>query len=1097
MAGARRKLGDQADLFSTDPTGMLAERLDGLNWPGQERFPVNRGGAHVRPVVWADLQASPHPLIIAGYSSIGELIAFIGEWAARGHDGQVRLVVGTEPFTSTKRSFGAPEITFTTEVEDYWLDRGISLRLSAQVVQAIDALDRGEMSARFLHGSSPLHAKVYVGDDAATVGSSNFTNYGLATQIEGNARFTRADDRMRYQELAQVGENYWAVAQPWNTEFRALLENLLKVVTWQEALARACSELLEGEWAARYLAGLHSTEGELWPTQRIGIAQAMWIIENVGSVLVADATGSGKTRMGAQLVRAVRDRLWSTGRVRRDLTVLVCPPGVEDTWRDEAVACGLSINTVSHGKLSRSKLDQPHREQREVQRAQLLAVDEAHNFLNRNAKRTRYLRDNFADHVMLFTATPISRGPADLLDLVALLGPDNFDDATLDILSQLERRGGISATLAPTVIEDLRREIQRFTLRRTKTQINRLVDRDPGSYQHATAHRTCRYPDHQPNAYPTGETPADIDAAGSIRAHTLDLIGLTLLPRRLVVPKSLRNFFTDEQWLRFRLASAHGLAAHHVLGALRSSRAALHEHLCGTTAAIAAYDLPDRFKATDTGNTIGRIDELSSDGPPRIDLECDIPDWLTNPTAWTQACAAESSRYAAILDHLSLVSPAREQAKAELLKGLAQRHDRVLAFDHHLITLAALREMLSDCAVDVLIATGQSKAERTKVERIFAPTATGRAIALCSDAMNEGLNLQGAAAIVHLDLPTTLRVAEQRVGRVDRMDSPHDAIEAWWPRDGDAFATRANERLAQRVAESDTLLGSNLPIPDLRVVQPALTGSIDDDTIVSPEDIQRDLEASQRKPWDGIGDALDPARRLIEGPEALISSAVYESYRRSSSRVIARIAPLRTTATWAFLAVRSSAKGAPRWMLVEPDHQPIVETDLTAVSERLRAHLAQDPPNRPLDDDADAWLDRCLDIATSAEYQLMPRRMQRALAQMDDVLNAWATRCQREGHELDATRWDALARIARPATAEAQADPFAVAERWLELISPVLELHRAEARRARYVLINDVTVRLKADPMGIGEVEAMFSGLETAAPLAERVSACILGVPDR
>ena len=35
--------------------------------------------------------------------------------------------------------------------------------------------------------------------------------------------------------------------------------------------------------------------------------------------------------------------------------------------------------------------------------------------------------------------------------------------------------------------------------------------------------------------------------------------------------------------------------------------------------------------------------------------------------------------------------------------------------------------------------------------------------------MNEGVNLQGASAIVHLDLPTTLRVAEQRV---DRMDSP-------------------------------------------------------------------------------------------------------------------------------------------------------------------------------------------------------------------------------------------------------------------------------------------------------------------------------------
>src|SRR5215210_1679480 len=79
--------------------------------------------------------------------------------------------------------------------------------------------------------------------------------------------------------------------------------------------------------------------------------------------------------------------------------------------------------------------------------------------------------------------------------------------------------------------------------------------------------------------------------------------------------------------------------------------------------------------------------------------------------------------------------------------------------------------------------------------------------------MNEGLNLQGASAIVHLDLPTTLRVAEQRVGRVDRMDSPHDRIEAWWPDDGPAFTTAANDLLAERTAASDALLGANLSIP--------------------------------------------------------------------------------------------------------------------------------------------------------------------------------------------------------------------------------------------------------------------------------------------
>src|SRR5450756_2919631 len=100
----------------------------------------------------------------------------------------------------------------------------------------------------------------------------------------------------------------------------------------------------------------------------------------------------------------------------------------------------------------------------------------------------------------------------------------------------------------------------------------------------------------------------------------------------------------------------------------------------------------------------------------------------------------------------------------------------------------------------------------------FARDSQEPGIGLCSDAMNEGINLQGASAVVQLDMPTTLRVAEQRVGRIDRMDSVYDRIEVWWPNDGPAFATHANELLVARNAESSALLGSNLPIPDFVAV---------------------------------------------------------------------------------------------------------------------------------------------------------------------------------------------------------------------------------------------------------------------------------------
>ena len=49
-------------------------------------------------------------------------------------------------------------------------------------------------------------------------------------------------------------------------------------------------------------------------------------------------------------------------------------------------------------------------------------------------------------------------------------------------------------------------------------------------------------------------------------------------------------------------------------------------------------------------------------------------------------------------------------------------------------------------------------------------------IGLCSDSLNEGINLQGANTMINLDRPTTVRRYEQRMGRVDRMNSRHDDI---------------------------------------------------------------------------------------------------------------------------------------------------------------------------------------------------------------------------------------------------------------------------------------------------------------------------------
>lgn len=285
-------------------------------------------------------------------------------------------------------------------------------------------------------------------------------------------------------------------------------------------------------------------------------------MENLGSVLVADATGSGKTRMGAHLVAAVRERLLDTGRLRRDrdLTTLVCPPAVLETWQREALTSGVTIMPVSQGLLSRADPASPRVEAAQVARAQVLAIDEAHNFLSAESNRTRHVRDSIADHVLLFTATPISRGAQDLLSLVGLLGADNFDDSTLEVLEQLDRGSRIDEALSAQQRERLREEIQRFTVRRTKSALNDLAAQDEDAYRHPESGRVCRYPKHDPHLYATGETPSDELAAEEIRAATREMLGIVNLGETLRVPDALSHEVSDQQWLEARFNAARGLA---------------------------------------------------------------------------------------------------------------------------------------------------------------------------------------------------------------------------------------------------------------------------------------------------------------------------------------------------------------------------------------------------------------------------------------------------------------------------------------------------------------------------------------------------------
>ena len=1075
----------EVDLFDdldTQPHGHLAP------WPDHDRFPLNVDARRVNQAVRGDLLASPSPLIVTGYASLDQLIDFLSALPDRCTP---RVLLGQEPFASRRESFEMSRHGFPHEIAEFWLEQGISVLLSAKLLVCIERLKAGRIATRYLAESGHrLHAQLYCGDEAVTLGSSNFTDPGLRTNREANVRFTRSKDAKRFAEAWTIAENYWSLGRDYNEQLIALLEQLLQVVPWREAIARACAELLEGDWAERFLReDPYSSVSRLWPSQRQGIAQALFILDRQDSVLIADATGAGKTRMGAHLIAAVWNRILRSGRMRREQALMVCPPAVQSSWDDEALRAGLHLETFSHGALSHSKSSRHDFTVESLRRGQVLCVDEGHNFVNVKSNRTQRLFGNMADHVLLFTATPINRSVTDLLRIADLLGADNLEPSTLEAFKKMLSARNINRTLTDPELDLLRAEIKRFTVRRTKRVLNALVEREPDKYLNRMGD-PCRYPEHEPKTYKLDEFARDRRLAEQICSLADQLHAVLFFEKPIELPDALRRAgVTEERYLAGRLSSAKKIARYLIMASLRSSRAALIEHLEGTAEARKAFDLKAFRKSTPLPGVFGRLHHLPGRLPENR-LAIPLPDWLSDEQAHSDACEKDLAIYREIVALVRQMSDRREERKAELLLALAKHHHLLLAFDSRPITLAWLRTLIQrrQARVKVLVATGDAASDKKSVLEVFRPGSSEKGvIGLCSDSLSEGVNLQQASALVHLDMPSVVRIAEQRVGRVDRMDSPHKTIQAWWPDDAPEFQLSSDERFVERYETVENLLGSNMPLPENLKAEPARR--------LSARDLIEEYEREAgRMRWDGIEDAFEPVRALVGGEQPLIDPGLYAKYRAVSARVMSRVSLVSSQLPWAFFCLSGGSYRAPRWLLMPTlGGKPLHE--LSDVADGLRERLNDATQDAPMSSRAEERLAHFIRQISIAERGLLSRRKQRALDEMERVLDAWLRKASAEANQARLDHLQQLLDAIRRPAPDRQPDWDELAVRWLDLIRPVWYEQLKESRRSKPLLLADIRKKLIAAESTLEpQVERVFARFPVMESPDRRIIACVLGV---
>ena len=300
---------------------------------------------------------------------------------------------------------------------------------------------------------SPLHAKAYLcwyeghaEAGAAVVGSSNMTLAGFSGNTELNVRVT-GDAEM--EALRDWFENLWEDSED-------IADALVKELNQSWPIAqtppylvylKALYELYYSEVGPTQLP-LPPRREELANFQIDAVSRGLAMIDAHGGCYIGDVVGLGKTYVGAELLRQLRQSYPHDG-----LPLILCPAGLIPMWRRINEQFGLGAEVVSHSMISSPPdpefdeelgqyVDAGAPEQgivlsQEYPNRGPVLIDEAHNFRNVNL-RSKGLRDYLesGDHrVVLMSATPQNLGPMDIYRQLTLFLDDTNHGLNLEPLS--------------------------------------------------------------------------------------------------------------------------------------------------------------------------------------------------------------------------------------------------------------------------------------------------------------------------------------------------------------------------------------------------------------------------------------------------------------------------------------------------------------------------------------------------------------------------------------------------------------------------------------------------------------------------------------
>lgn len=566
------------------------------------------------------------------------------------------------------------------------------------------------------------HAKVYLADeDHALVGSSNFTFSGLVAAREAGIVIRDKEDVAYFAERF---DEYFEKAIPLGQELLDLLDRWLRIgspyLVYLKSLL-AVYGLPESEEVGRLpaLAGY----------QRPVVSRILRNVEDFGGSFVVASTGLGKTIMTAHAAALLRDR----GHI--DSALVFCPAGLRQMWRRTLRAGRVSCAEFSYSELSLSdwrrsrRMDVLLRELEQVDDKTLLILDESHHLRNEEDAGELRLRNARIEEAvsrgartLLVTATPYSRGVSDINAQLRLLPKQGRQGLfakqstwTVETPGELSELGCSVVLTAPIVV-------RHFSEQDEAGERYVIFSGDRRMYFPRRIHiRSMRYEN------PLDDSLTDLLKSGLLRRRpgTTDETSPDLFGNE---PSGRRDALTEariiHQFCSSSAESARVLGQLSEEGGFETLRFQRQAEL--SQFARNARRLPD-----------GMIDNPSAD--PKIRAVCDILTGHEGRKAVIFCSYISTARF--VKNSLTALFPRLRVGSTVDLD--ADELDRVLRAFAPVSNSAEFLEdeQVSDETLDLLVATGS---------------------------LAEGFNMQDAPVLINFDLPWTVLVLAQRMGRILR-----------------------------------------------------------------------------------------------------------------------------------------------------------------------------------------------------------------------------------------------------------------------------------------------------------------------------------------